>query len=38
MVLTTQAVITDIPKKKAAAPMGGMNPAMDPGAMGNYSL
>ena len=38
MVLTTQAVITDIPKKQAAAPMGGMNPAMDPNAMGNFSL
>merc|ERR1712196_706529 len=38
MVLTTQAVITDIPKKQVAAPMGGMNPAMDPNAMGNFSL
>ena len=40
MVLTTQAVITDIPKKQAAAPMGLgiMNPAMDPNAMGNFSL
>jgi hypothetical protein len=38
MVLTTQAVITDIPKKPVAAGPAAGGPAMDPNAMGNFSL
>jgi chaperonin GroEL (HSP60 family) len=38
MVLTTQAVITDIPKRPVAAGPAAGGPAMDPNAMGNFSL